>query len=121
LLLGVNIQQLSVSDCLDVLHFLFEEDAFASQTGEHAEARSKTRSMLYSDLYGRAYKFALAESRSSDRAFVDESLLPEIEDDFPTPVDPVQRSATTKPYTPPTKVNASSRLPFGAALEAPLG
>jgi len=111
---------LPVSQALDVIHFLFEEDAFASQTAEHAEAISKTRSQIYSELYGREYKYALTGNGSANGQFIDESLLPEEHDDFPTPVDPIQRSAVTKPYVPPTKVNYSSRLPFGAALEAPL-
>lgn len=112
-----------VSDMLDVIHFFFEEDFIHISSGEQAEARDKSRSMLYSQLYMREYKYAT--QTTSTRVMspgiggpLDEDL--EVED-IPTPIDPFQRSRETKPYIPPTHVNENSRLPFGAALDEPLG
>lgn len=123
LTLGVNLKEMPVSDMLDVIHFFFEEDFIHISSGEQAEARDKSRSMLYSQLYMREYKYATQTKSTKVMSPgiggpLDEDL--EVED-IPTPIDPFQRSRETKPYIPPTHVNENSRLPFGAALDEPLG
>jgi hypothetical protein len=112
-----------MSDMLDVLHFFFEEDFIHITTGEQAEARDKSRSMLYGQLYHREYKYAAPTTgRTAASPGISGPLDEDLEiEDIPTPIDPFQRSRETKPYIPPTQVNENSRLPFGAALDEPLG
>jgi len=112
-----------VPDMLDVLHYLFEDDALSSSTHEHIEAKQRVRQMLYRDLYNREYMYAI----QSDRDYVSDDVAGEelrLDNEMPTPVDPANRSNSafpTKRYIPPTTVNANSPKPFGSALDAPLG
>lgn len=119
---GVDLKSLSPSDMLDVIHFLFEDDMHSSSTGEQAEAKDKSRTMLYSNLYGKVYKYA-SKGSSSDQLPPD--VAADMQDyDMPVPVDPFERSqgsSIVKPFIPATSVDNGSRLPFGNALEAPLG
>lgn len=119
---GVDLKSLSAPDMLDVIHFLFEDDMHSSSTGEQAEAKDKSRTMLYSSLYGKVYKYA---SKGASANQLPPDIAAEMQDyDMPTPVDPFERSqgsAIVKPFVPATSVDNGSRLPFGTALEAPLG
>lgn len=102
---------------LDVLHFLFEDDALVP-SGEAAEARDKMRSQIYQELYGTTYDYgAQYESNLTGNPEID---YPLDEDDIPTPVDPFARSQATKPFIPPTRFVEDSDSPFGSVLDAPL-
>lgn len=94
-------------------------------SAEQIDARDSVRSELYSSLYMRSYKHG---STRRGTAYVDDSIgAPEddlVDDDLPTPLDPAERSSSpfvAKPYIPPSRVNGTSRLPFGSALDGPLG
>jgi hypothetical protein len=120
---GVRLEELSMSDMVDVLHYMFEENTSSMQTGEQLEAREKMRGLLYSTMYGREYRYAMEQS-SQSRGL--DNLDPPLGDDddmgdAPMPVDPFQKSNVPKPYFPPTDLNPGASLPFGRALDAPLG
>ena len=119
---SVDLKSLVASDMLDVIHFFFEEDMHSSSSGEQAEAKDKSRSLLYSTLYGKVYKYA---SKGSNANQLPPDIAADMQDyDMPVPVDPFERSQGSpivKPFIPATSVDNGSRLPFGNALEAPLG
>lgn len=111
---------------LDVLHFFFEDDIISITSAEQSDALDSTRVQIYSTLYNREYRHA---SQKNKRSYIGEESIGKPEDDLeyddmPTPLDPAERSSSpfvAKPYIPPTKVNSESRLPFGTALDGPLG
>lgn len=107
---------------LDVVHFYFEEDMHSSSSGEQADAKDKSRTMLYSQLYKKEYKYA---SKGKNANQLPPDIANDMQDyDLPVPVDPFERAngaGAIKPYIPPTSVDNGSRLPFGTGLEAPLG
>jgi hypothetical protein len=93
-------------------------------TAEQGEARDKSRISLYANLYGREYKYA--SSKNSGTTLPPDVADSIMEEDYevPVPVDPFERSGKSrevKPYIAPTSPDASSRLPFGRGLDAPLG
>jgi len=91
-------------------------------TAEQGEARDKSRTAIYSNLYGRTYKYAVKSAESTLPPDVADSIMED--DDVPVPVDPFERSGQKreiKPFIAPTPPDASSRLPFGTGLDAPLG
>ena len=90
-----------MSQMLDVIHYFFEEDSrYAS--AEEAESLSQTRTTLYAVLYGTTYKYPIKINK--------------------TDASGISGSASgTKPYIPPTQVDVDSPLPFGDALDSPLG
>lgn len=106
--MGIVLEELDSSDMIDVLHFLFEEDALGP-TGEFLEARSSLRTNIYSNMYKKQYKYKVGKSESSI------PMPPEGEE--LTPFDPM--NAETKPYVPPTDFNPDSSLPFGGLIDAP--
>lgn len=109
-----------MSDCLDVIHFFFEEDFERISTHEQTVVIDKTRTYIYETLYGRAYKYG--SSQSDDFQYIDEPLDEDLNtsEEF-IPVDPFARPEVVKPYIAPTKVNANSALPFGKGIDAPIG
>ena len=102
---------------LDVLHYFFEEDLYYS-TAEQAEGRDRARERIYQDFYNKRYAYASSSGQGVSRNF-DVDIAPEDEEIIP--FDPMQKMQPTKPYVEPTPVNASSRLPFGNVLDAPMG
>jgi hypothetical protein len=75
-------------------------------------------------MYMREYKYATPKNSGSriDVNAIGPALGDDVEDDVPVPVDPVARGGgVRKPFVPATKVNSDSRLPFGSALDGPLG
>ncbi len=97
---------------VDVLHYFFEEDS-RYQSGEEAEAVSRLRSSVYSTMYGTTYKYAYSgSSTSAGRQYIADGS-PTSFNDFP--------SNEVKPYIPPTEFDPDSSMPFGSALDAPLG
>jgi hypothetical protein len=102
---------MDVSDMLDVLHYYMETD-FHVATSEQAEARDKSRSIIYKSLYNKQYRFGNPDKEYSvptasgfERNFDNEDPL----------------KGPTKSYVPPTDFNPDSEKPFGDVLDAPLG
>ena len=102
---------------LDVIHYFFEEDMSPS-SAEEAEARSQMRTVIYRNMYHKAYKFTFKSSGKSynysdnkmpNDGFYGEDLAP---------FDPDNQ--TTKPFVPATEFDPDSPLPFGLDLDAPL-
>jgi len=108
---------------LDVLHYYFEEDIFY-ESEEQADARSKLRKMIYEELYERPYKYARkpqakgVEDYPKDGEASESEWLSEEEEREITPFEP--KKQPTIPYSPPSKVDIGSALPFGSALDAPM-
>ena len=114
---GIKLGELDMSDMVDVLHYMFEEDMrFAS--AEQAEAISKSRSMLYRELYEKEYTYKFSTGIGSVAASIDEPLGYDDVSDI-RPFD-AERQATVKPYVSPTKIDEDSARPFGTTLDAPL-
>lgn len=98
---------------LDIVHYYFEADARYTSSDE-AEAVSKLRTSLY-QLYDKTYIYTVTTSSrgSSGRAYVNSS-----DDDLlPSEFSP----QASKSFTPATKLDPDSHLPFGPALDAPIG
>jgi len=122
LIYGLNLKEMEYSDMLDVIHYIFEEDSvFVSQ--EHLQTREGFRKKMYSDMYGRPYRyFRVAQSSGASGSYSGgisgaDSLDEPFED--MTPVDPLK--PPTKGYVPPTEFDASRPNPFGGVLDAPIG
>ena len=120
---GVSLGELDVADMLDVIHYMFEED-MRIPSAEVAEAVSKSRSILYREMYNRDYAYSV----KTGAAFLSADIDPPLGDDDDvsdiTPVDPARggrASANAKPYFPPTDFNPDAVNPFGTTLDAPLG
>lgn len=94
---------------LDVLHYLFEEDA-TYDYNEQVEHKSRMRSIVYETLYKTDYAYKNAAQREMVDEFGESmSMSPDIDREV-------------KPYIPPTQFNPDAPNPFGAALrERPLG
>jgi hypothetical protein len=121
---NVRLGELSLSDMLDVLHFMFEEDILASSTKEALEAKEKTRVTLYQEMYGREYGYASNGSGSTfDQSEIGDELSHDDIGDAPVPVEMEDKTFAIPPkrFIPATTPNTASRLPFGAGIDAPLG
>jgi len=115
---GVDLAELDLSDALDAVHYMFEEDTKVVSP-EQAEAVSKARSILYRDMYNREYKYAVSSRRTaSGNIDIDAPL----NDAPPMPVNPASRatSAPTKPFIPATTFDPDAKSPFGTTLDSPL-
>lgn len=111
---------MELSEMLDVIHYIFEEDLTFS-TGEQADAQTEVRKSLYRELYNKNYNYNRG-SRKSKNANGFDDIEGLMEEETPVvPVDPVKESQKVKAYTPPTNLNAESPLPFGNVLDAPIG
>ena len=101
-----------MSDMLDVIHYIFEEDStFVSQ--EQFQSRDSVRVKMYRELYARSYNYSRVPRQNNGIADFDENF-----EDM-TPVDPLK--APTKGYVPPTDFDPSSPKPFGGVLDSPMG
>jgi hypothetical protein len=106
---------MEVSQMLDIIHFLFEED-MSYVSGEQAEAQSKMRSSFYEELYGVKYGYSHNKAPES-------KVPPGFEDDFQDekPISQFNpKEKETKSYIAPTQLNPDSALPFGNSLDAPM-
>lgn len=131
LMSGLDLLEMEASETLDVIHFLFEEDSH-HVSEESAKSRSDMRSALYRDLYGKEYKYkytsrssssSTSTGRSASASGVDLDEWGTFSDVQAESLNANQfkpRERETKPYIPPTNVNANSPVPFGGALDAPL-
>lgn len=120
---GVCLRELSVSDMLDVIHYMFESDALSSQSGEHAEAKERVRSMMYREMYDREYTYVASKSRGGAMPdlIADGEMSADDDGDIPVPVDPFAKTQVTKRFIPATVPSTNEIRPFGAALDSPLG
>lgn len=114
---GIRLEQLSMADMLDVIHYIFESDALSISSSEHADAKDAVRSTIYEELYHRSYDYG-SKKKSNDFSNID----PPIDGDMPVPVDPFEKSGSTppKPFVPATQMDENSLRPFGGVLDAPL-
>ena len=115
---GLQLASMEFSDMLDVLHYFLEDDMNYS-TAEQAEARDKTRSSIYSDLYNSEYKYASKKEGSNYASGAVDFDEPQVKEPELKPFEPKKKKP--KPYIEPTKVNADSAKPFGDVLDSPLG
>lgn len=87
---------------LDVVHYLFEEDA-RYISAEEAESVSAIRTSIYGRLYGTTYRYqtkSKLSKKNMDSSFSDPNEV--------------------KPYMAPTEFNPNSANPFGSVLDAPI-
>lgn len=121
---GVDLAELGMSDMLDVIHYMFEEDMRIS-SAEVSEAISKSRSILYRDFYNREYNYTVGSSNVFPGENIDPPLGYDTDYDDIRPVDPVRDSSTirrdVKPFIPATNFDPDAVNPFGTTLDGPLG
>ena len=110
---GLQLASMDFDDMLDVLHYFFEDDMDFS-TAEQAEARDKTRSSVYQNLYNRTYKYGRASGTTRDFSEIEDIDTPQ-----EAPIEPFNPAIRTKPYVAPTQLNPDSQRPFGSVLDAP--
>lgn len=110
---GLQLSGMDVSDMLDVVHVILEDDLTSAQSGEHIDAKDKVRTLFYREFYDKTYILA---NKSNNKSYVNLDLPL---DEEIKPFDPA--TPERKPYFPPTKVDENSAKPFGDALDAPLG
>lgn len=117
---GVKLDELDMADMADVLHYMFEED-MRYVSAEQAEAVSKSRSMLYRELYSQEYAYSFSSSLGSLAASIDPPLGAD-EEDMESDIRPIDiaRQSMAKPYVQPTYLDEDSAKPFGTTLDAPL-
>lgn len=104
---------MEASDMLDVLHYFFEDDLNYS-TAEQAEARDRTRSALYEDLYNSTYNYATTKGNAKSFDEIKDFDTPQ--EKLPEPFSPASKP---KPYVAPTRFDPESVKPFGTVLDAP--
>ena len=119
---GLDLKEMSASDMLDVLHYFFEDDMnYAS--AEQADAKDRSREIIYRDLYNHSYAYSNTQARSSDgysaggQGIVRDFNAADEEEKIEA-FDPMKKPP--KPFVPATQVNASSPKPFGSVLDEPL-
>lgn len=101
-----------MSDMLDVIHVILEDDITSAQSGEHIDAKDKVRTLFYKEFYSKTYMLA---NKSVSKSYVNMDLP--LEEEL-IPFDPT--TPERKPYFPATKVDENSAKPFGDILDAPL-
>lgn len=116
---GLRIEELDSRDMLDVLHYFFEEDMYYS-SAEQAEGRDRARQQIYSQFYGSEYPYAITANKSNAQGGMTTKNFDLDEEEGVVPFDPLEKSKPTKPFVPPTPVNAKSSQPFGSVLDGPL-
>jgi hypothetical protein len=102
---------------LDVVHYLFEQDAIVASESEF-DTKNSARDVIYRIVYGREFAYSTKNSKNYSSASENYSSEPFDEDGNYTP----SKTNYVKPYVPPTNFNPDSENPFGGILrEAPLG
>jgi hypothetical protein len=98
---------------LDVVHYLFEEDAVISSEAEF-ETKNNARDIIYETVYERKFAYSAKKSKNFDEY----SSEP-----FDKEGNYVPSSKNyVKPYMPPTDFNPDSSNPYSGVLrETPLG
>jgi hypothetical protein len=104
---------MDVSDMLDVIHYFYEDDLNYTSV-EQAQMAEARRITVFKQLYNEDYKYASAATSSKTSG----AFAGQYDFDDPVPFDPT--NAPTKPYFPPTDMDADSMDPFGGILDAPI-
>ena len=119
---GLDLKEMRAPDMLDVLHYFFEDDMnYAS--AEQADAKDRTREIIYQDFYGHVYAYSNTQTRAnanysaSGQGIVRDFNAADEEEKIEA-FDPMKKPP--KPFVPATQVNASSPKPFGSVLDEPL-
>jgi hypothetical protein len=111
---GIRLEELEISDMLDVLHYYMEED-YNFSNSDQVEAKSRIRKTIYKTMYNKEYKFGAETEKDyslpQDFTIQEEGSTPSQEED------PLK--GPTKSYVPPTNFNPDSVKPFGNLLDAP--
>lgn len=103
---------------LDVIHYLFEQDAIVTSEAEF-DTKNSARDVIYQSVYGR--EFAYSTKKSKDFNNADGNQYSSEPFDAEGNYIP-SKTNNVKPYIPPTNFNPDSENPFGGILrEAPLG
>jgi hypothetical protein len=111
---GVVLGELESSDMLDVIHYIFEDDAKVSSPEEHKTQQS-IRKILYKEIYNKEYRYGTNSNENNPYAAYDGYSDDGEFNNFTPPT-----SNEVKPYIPPTNFNPESDNPFGLR-EVPLG
>jgi hypothetical protein len=111
---GLKLEEMELSEMLDVLHYYMEED-YNFSSPEQVDAKAKLRKTIYRTMYNTEYRFGANTSSNKNvtASGIDLDNLESVE-----PVDPLK--GPTKSYVPPTDFNPESIKPFGDVLDAPL-
>lgn len=98
---------------LDVIHYFYEED-FNYASVEQAQMAEARRIAVFKELYNQEYKYGSTKQSTKNGS----SFAGQYDFDDPVPFDPT--NAPTKPYVPPTEMDADAMDPFGGVLDAPV-
>lgn len=102
---------------LDVIHYLFEEDAIVTSEAEF-NTKNSARDVIYETVYGRKFAYSTNKSKDFNDANGQYSSEPFDAEGNYIP----SKTNNVKPYIPPTNFDPNSENPFGGTLrEAPLG
>jgi hypothetical protein len=108
---------MEVSDMLDVIHYLFEEDAIVTSEAEF-DTKNSARDVIYETVYNRKFAYSTKNSKDFNAADGQYSSEPFDKEGNYIP----SKTNNVKPYVPPTNFNPDSDNPFGSVLrEGPLG
>ena len=110
---GLQLSGMEVSDMLDVIHVILEDDLTSVVSAEQVDAKQKVRQVFYREFYQTEYKFASSSKNYNSYA----GSASGFDDWNITPFDP--NNKPVKPYVPPTDFDAEAPLPFGKVLDAP--
>ena len=114
---------MSASDMIDVLHYFLEDDMNFS-SAEQADAKDRSREIIYRDLYNHSYAYSNTQERTNAKYsaggqnFTKDFDLSVVDEEKIQVFDPMKKPP--KPFVPATQVNASSPKPFGSVLDEPL-
>lgn len=107
------------------MHVLFEEDLLDSAVGgqELSNRKSGIRRVISESLYERSYRSFGGDEDSSAipgtaHGFGDDN--DELDEELTELAARQVRSPMTRPYVPPTPMEADAPLPFGNVLDAPV-
>lgn len=112
---GLRLGEMNSAEMLDVVHVIFEEDYTNVSSAEQVDVKTKVRTILYREFYGKEYTYSSNKTDYSD--LEPEEGLYDYSD--VVPFDPTK--AAIKPFVPSTDFDPDAALPFGKTLDAPLG
>jgi hypothetical protein len=116
---GLKLEEMEMSDMLDVLHYYMEED-YNFSSSEQVDAKSKIRKTIYKNFYNTEYKFGDSSRTSYSNVSADGVDIgdPLVAFDPSEPEDPLK--GPTKAYVAPIEPNVNLVKPFGDLLDSPL-
>lgn len=110
---GLRLAEMDMSDMLDVIHVLLEEDYSNAVSKEQVDAKTRVRKVMYKQFYNRNLHY------EEDDFSVEPPLDSNVDYSDVKPFEP--RKAAAKPYIEPTKFNPEAPMPFGKNIDSPLG